>query len=81
LCPSCRRDEFLSRNLPSVRVEAGGFDFAFEHFLELGGDVVFDAVGGFVNVVKGQAEELHEVGFPEAVGAYELAGGVAAGGG
>ena len=74
-CPS------LLGNHAAVGVGGCGVEFLLELFADVVADEVFDAVGWFVDVVERQAEVLDQVGLPEAVGADELAGGFAAGGG
>src|SRR5690606_874932 len=69
------------RNLAAVGVGGRGVEVLLELLADLVADEVFDAVGGFVDVVERQAEVFDQVRFPEAVGADELAGGFAAGGG
>jgi hypothetical protein len=79
--PSKEGDGALFWDLAAVGVGGGGVEFLLQLLADVVADEVLDAVGWFVDVVERHAELLHEIRLPEAVGADELAGGFAAGGG
>ena len=58
---------FRLRNRFALRIEFGGFQFAFELFLEFGSNIVFDAFGRVMKMIVVQFEVLADVGFPQAV--------------